>query len=161
MIRPTSLKAYEAIKRSGLLSRTRWIVYDYLFNHGPMTANEINAGIGGTSWHKRLSELEFMGAVDIVGHRECSISGFDCLLWDVTSRINLRPYTRPSTRVEVLEEQNKHYRETIERIATWLDDPARGPHRMPEVAKRIRARSEQIASERGGQVGSKRKARIR
>jgi hypothetical protein len=84
--------AYAEIKNNGLLSRMRWRVYDYLYHHGPLTANEIDAGLMGPaevnpSYHKRLSELENAGTVREVGERACRISGRNCIEWDVTANL--------------------------------------------------------------------------
>ena len=92
MIRNTSAMAYHAIKANGLLSRMRWLVYDCLYQHGPLTGNEVNErlkspGQVAPSYHKRLSELETLGVVRTIGVRACSVTGRECEEWDVTSNL--------------------------------------------------------------------------
>ena len=83
-VRQTSAAAYHEIKSNGLLARTRFKVYSYLYNFGPKTGNEVDRDLGGPSWHKRLSELEALGVASRVGRRLCSVSGMECETWDVT-----------------------------------------------------------------------------
>jgi len=89
MTRQTSIAAYNQIKADGTLSKMRWIVYDCLFRHGPLTSREVDNGLGPgedrPSYHKRLSELERMGVVTTVGRKVCSVTGKECELWDVTA----------------------------------------------------------------------------
>jgi hypothetical protein len=91
-MRQTSLAAYNEIKASGLLSRMRWIVYDHLYHHGPLTRTEVDLHLKrddevNPSYHKRLSELERAGVVTTVGRKTCSITGKECELWDVTDAL--------------------------------------------------------------------------
>lgn len=94
-MRHTSIDAYNHIKDCGLLSRTRWLVYETLFQKGPCTARELDKwlatpGDTKTSYHKRLSELERMGVVQTVGERPCSMTGVNATLWDVTDRLPIK-----------------------------------------------------------------------
>lgn len=90
-VRSTTKEAYEAIKENGLLSNTRFIVYEILCKYGPLTANEmrmyaskdVNSGVFST----RLSELERMGVVNIIGKRICKTSGYNALVWDVNNNM--------------------------------------------------------------------------
>lgn len=103
-MRATSIQAYQQIRDSGLLSEMRWKVYDYLFNNGPLTANELTKGLLGAypkanpSWHKRLSELERCGVAATMGTRVCSVSGNNCTLWDVTAALPMKKPKLPKTR---------------------------------------------------------------
>jgi hypothetical protein len=85
---PTSLGAYTLIKESGVLSRSRWDVYDCLFKHGPMTRNELDATLsrGGVNptYSRRLVELERLGIAHRDGTKTCRITGFTCDAWDVS-----------------------------------------------------------------------------
>lgn len=97
-MRQTSLRAYQQIEANGLLSRTRWMVYSYLFHHGPLTGSELNVKMGGVSYHKRLSELEQLGVVQTAGRRACAITGMECEQWDVTANLPTGSVISTSTR---------------------------------------------------------------
>lgn len=91
-VRDTSIQVYYRIKEDGTLSKRRWEVYDIVFNHGPLTANEIfqytklsNLTGYRHNVHSRLCELREMGVLQELGTKECSISGETVILWDVTS----------------------------------------------------------------------------
>ena len=90
--RQTSIEAYRAIRDGGLLSEQRFRVYEYLFNYGPMTGNEINEALTdpdcvSPSYHKRLSELKDLGVVRETGERHCKVTGRNAIAWDVTDRL--------------------------------------------------------------------------
>lgn len=102
MIRQTSVRAYNEIKRSGALSRMRWRVYRTVYHHGPLTAHELDErlaqhGETKTSYHKRLSELLRVGVCRVVGERPCNITGRIAMLWDVTDKLPTK-YEKPQTR---------------------------------------------------------------
>ncbi len=92
--RKTSLYAYNKLKTGGqdggsLLSWMRWAVYDFLYQHGPATGREVDAGLAKpgetrTSYHKRLSELRACGVAEEVGEKTCRVSGERAIAWDVT-----------------------------------------------------------------------------
>lgn len=86
-IKVTSREAYEKIKASGQLSRMRMKAYSLLRYYGPLTGQEIDAKGTGTqqqSLHKRLSELETLGLAEVVGTRECRVTGHNADEWDIT-----------------------------------------------------------------------------
>jgi hypothetical protein len=92
MARETSIAAYNKIKTDGSLSNRRWEVYDVLFQHGPLTASEIEVRITspkspsrGSNVHARLIELEERGVAREVGQVACSVSGMTVIQWDVTA----------------------------------------------------------------------------
>lgn len=102
MTRQTSAKAYRTIRDNGLLSRVRFRIYRTLFREGPMTATECltsldkklkAAGMRGVSFntHSRFSELRAMGVVHETGKRTCRITGHECIEWDVTSGLPVKP----------------------------------------------------------------------
>lgn len=90
MARRTSIDTYYKIKNEGLLSRRRLQVYEILFQHGPMTSGElykkrkISFDIENSNSRSRLTELRDMGCVVELGEKKCSITGRNCILWDVT-----------------------------------------------------------------------------
>lgn len=93
-MRTTSLTAYATIRDSKLLSKRRWEVYEILFSHGPLTAHEVVAiarnkypHANQTSFNARLSELNYIECVAVVGEKKNPISGCKNLLWDVTSKL--------------------------------------------------------------------------
>lgn len=91
--RRTSLLAYETIREQGLLSRQRWLIYDVLYRHGPVTINEcfkiLEKERGSWNWNTRtrFGELVEMGVAEEVGERECRHSGMLCIVYDVTSSL--------------------------------------------------------------------------
>lgn len=91
MIRQTSIEAYNEIKREGLLGELQFMVYEALFNHGPLTQGEL--------WERcfknhqrhtiapRFAELFGMGVIKVVRQRPCAVTGRSCLVWDVTDQL--------------------------------------------------------------------------
>lgn len=96
MVRQTSKDAYLTIKETGLLSERRWMVYHILYNHGPLTGNEVyqrlktEFGIkfgNAPSIVSRLGELRDLGVVSEYGKTICSVTGMRVIRWDVTSNL--------------------------------------------------------------------------
>lgn len=94
MVRETSSDCYNQIKEEGLLSKRRWEVYDILFKHGPMTSNETfdYSKLNGVDGYRhnanaRMTELRDCGVVKEIGTRQCSKTGRNVILWDVTARL--------------------------------------------------------------------------
>lgn len=92
--RETSLRAFEEIKREGILGAVQWQVYELVFREGPMTAREITRyfelyerSIAITTFQPRLRELEEMGVMRRVGERACHVTGRSAYAWDVTSHV--------------------------------------------------------------------------
>lgn len=98
MIRQTSLDAYRIITESRALSAARLAVYRYLFEHGPLTRNEIDKGLAqgrpNPTYSRRLAEMERMAVLQRVGERVCSITGFRAELWDVTDKLPQKETSR-------------------------------------------------------------------
>ena len=80
-MKDTSLKAYEYITNTGLVSKRRAQVYAALHVHGPCTGSELRAATGVVGVWKRLSELERQGVVDVTGKRACQVTGRNALVW--------------------------------------------------------------------------------
>ena len=100
-MRKTSLETYQKIKDNGLLSKRRMEVYDMLFHHGPLTANEIvrkakllHPKTNPSSYNARLSELKRYGLAIEVGEKEDDVSGNNCFLWDLTDNLPVKPDTK-------------------------------------------------------------------
>lgn len=126
--RLTSVEAYHEIENNGLLSRRRWQVYKALYSHGPCTANELyqylppskSANAGNIT--TRLGELRDMNCVDEVGTRVCSVTGKNCIVWDVNGNLPQPPPKRETKDEEIkrlkytikeLESQNRMYRKML------------------------------------------------
>lgn len=100
MKRETSIETYNKIKEEGLLSKLRFDVYEFLFNHGPMTCRELMMAmqtkrgrhfvVAGSSLSTRFSELERMGVVKETQVRPCKETGRSAIEWDVTSKIPIK-----------------------------------------------------------------------
>ena len=112
MARSTSIQAYNEIKKSGLLSKLRWQVYDYVYHNGPCTAKKIfkelskkvvaagrqqpNSGVYTT----RCSELRNRGVFQEIKKVRCPDSNRIVILWDVTSALPAR-VPKTSTRKKI------------------------------------------------------------
>lgn len=86
-IAPTSVEAWRALCQSGTLTQRRFEVLECLALYGPMTANELEKKLHNTSAHKRLSELQDLGVVEIVRERECTVTGRNCAEWRALDRM--------------------------------------------------------------------------
>lgn len=96
-MRDTSIEAYNRIKDEGLLSERRLQVYEILFENGPLTGNQLikiaqkqypmlNTG----AFNTRLSELRNAGVVKELREIICPVTGYNVILWDVTSRLPIK-----------------------------------------------------------------------
>jgi len=105
IVRDTSLAAYREIESKGLLSRSRWAVYRWLYTNGPATAREVERGLDNISAHKRLPELRDLKVVAETGERPCQVTGMTSILWDVTSNLPTGTVSRTKkTRSELVKE---------------------------------------------------------
>ncbi len=100
-MRTTSIDAYNAIKNNGYLSKTRFAVYNALFEKGPLTGAEVDDLLkkdgGRGHYHKRLSELLEFGVAKNCGERVCAVTGHTAVTWDVTETVptsKLKPKLR-------------------------------------------------------------------
>lgn len=139
MTRETSRLAWEAVKEQGMLKNLHKIIYWGLCNGGPMTANELrhyldskgmanltnNSGVYGT----RLSELKRMNAVHESGKRKCNISGFTCLVWEITGELpskSIKLDTKAIRKNKVLNELHKMYaamkNDGSDRYLNWINE---------------------------------------
>lgn len=121
MVRQTSIEAYKRIKSEGLLSTRRLQVYEMLFVHGPMTQNECWDFIAVTmtqvskqSVGPRFAELLERGVIQIVGKRECKLTGYNCLIWDVTDQLPVEPEKREGEMHRLRRENSELRRELAE-----------------------------------------------
>lgn len=114
MIRQTSIQAYTNIKQNGLLSKRRFEVYAWLFEHGPATAGRVSQGIHGNrnNTATRLTELRNMGVVQEVGEAT-EITGETVIQWDVTALLPTKFKRSSSSRLEALIEENNKLKELL------------------------------------------------
>lgn len=102
IVRSTSAEAYYQIKEEGLLSKRRWEVYDALFTCGPSTQMEcyksLKTNTPRDSFTPRFTELKRLGVVKELGERECSVTGRNVLVWDITGRLPTGNATTKKTR---------------------------------------------------------------
>lgn len=95
-VRRTSIEVYNKIKRDGLLSRKRLEIYEVLFEHGPLTGNEIFRKLKGVSHivhaniHSRLNEMERLGVAVRIGIRACNVTGNNVDLWELTDSLPVK-----------------------------------------------------------------------
>ena len=138
-MRETSIETYRQILADGTIGRLQRKVYVCLYQHGPMTSNELAGQLRGEdelnlSYHKRLSELERLGLARITSKRPCMITGRTCYEWMTTDLA--KPLLRAKKRTT--KDINRELSEFILTVAGWLDD------RMPRTARRIRRRVDEI-----------------
>jgi len=116
--RDTSLEAYNHIVNTGLLGKTRTKAYRLLYRHGPLAQFEVEEFEGqkhyGGSLSKRFSELEDIGAVQIIGKKKNPISGRNCNLYDVTSKLITQPYQSKTSPAQ----KAAHLRRYLKRLST-------------------------------------------
>lgn len=93
--RDTSVKAFKKINASGLLRKMQLEAYNILYNHGPLTANEVYRLSGHSSnserhsFPQRIGELTVKGVVTEVGEKRCEITNRKVIVYDVTSKLPL------------------------------------------------------------------------
>lgn len=116
--RDTSIAVYLRIKSEGLLSKLRQIVYDILFEFGPLTAEEVRVrthGVKQVSVSPRMSELVERKVVAEVGRKICSVTGNEAILWDVTSNLPEKPEPK-ITQNQKLKARVKELEEELEQL---------------------------------------------
>ena len=122
-VRETSIEAYHKIKETGLLTRLRWVVYDYLFHNGPKTQRQAvqdlsNSFESNGTFSSRFAELKRMGAVKEVGKIKCDFTGKNVYLWDVTKELP-KKLEKQETKAQIiarLERENAELREEIAKL---------------------------------------------
>lgn len=97
-IRKTSIEAYRQIKEEGLLSRMRFLVYEIIYEHGPLTIAEASTfvpKIDSRSISPRFAELLNIGVIETIGEKTCNVTGRNSTLWDVTEKLP-KKLTKPT-----------------------------------------------------------------
>lgn len=97
-MRETSLEAYNRIKDEGLLSERRFEVYEITYLHGPGTAGELSQHThkqNRNNFATRLTELRKQGVVRECGERDCLVTGYNAIVWEVTDEMPI-PFKRDS-----------------------------------------------------------------
>ena len=96
MVRETSIEAYHEMMESGLISERRWQTLDALYAVRPATGGEVyqefkrrygQLAPTNSNITTRLGELREMDLAFETGTRECSVSGHEVTLWDVTGNL--------------------------------------------------------------------------
>lgn len=117
-VRRTSIEAYRQVMESGLLGKRQKQAYDVLFKHGPLTGNELSKLMGMPGQWKRCSELKKRDLAVEVGERDCTVTGRNCIIWDVTDNPPRKAddETRESSRQKIarLEEQVEELKRHLE-----------------------------------------------
>jgi len=103
----TQLAAYEHIKRSGVLARAQFQVYEYLTFHPGATRNEVDRDLGcgrpNANASRRLVELERRGLLRRGDPRLCSVTGHACETWWTTTATDPLPLPKARPRLPLLE----------------------------------------------------------
>ena len=87
MVRETSLRAYEEIRDSGILSQRQVQAYEVFYKHGPLTGNELSDKMGIPGQWKLCSIMKKRGVLKEVGLKVCRITGREVIAWDVTDNL--------------------------------------------------------------------------
>lgn len=94
MTRSTSAAVFREMEDNGLLSARRWEAYKILYEHGPLTSNEVfgYAKLHGNvnyrhNTNARMTELRELGVAAEVGVKLCSVTEREVILWDVTDQL--------------------------------------------------------------------------
>jgi len=95
MVRQTSLDAYNEIKETGLLTKRRLQVYEYIFKNGPVTAQQIQKALGrpfanSSCFMSRVTELHQRGVIESVGEVLNYESNKMVTLWDCTKKLPIK-----------------------------------------------------------------------
>lgn len=104
IVRRTSFECYKELVRNKVLSTMRRDVYQWLYDNGPATRNEIAHAIHmiPNNCSTRLKEMADRGIVREVGEDKCKITGKNVLLYDVTDAM-------PSNNVNGKKEKPEFY----------------------------------------------------
>ena len=135
-VRRTSIETYYAIRDQGLLSRMRFLVYQCLFHHGPLTAQETFKRLRLESNQSgRFTEMRDIGVIEELGERKCAVTGRNVIVWDVTDVLPLeapsdRRPTKAEFRAAVAELRDIHrflrkhghpgFSDNLIRVARWM-----------------------------------------
>ena len=93
IVRRTSYECFKELVRNQVLPTMRREIYEWLFEHGPATRNEIAREIHmiPNNCSTRLKEMFDMGIVCEVGEDKCKVTGRQVILYDVTDSM---PHSR-------------------------------------------------------------------
>jgi len=104
-VRQTSIDVYLKIKENGLLPKMQSVIFERLYNHGPMTAAECMQDLHLPSNQSgRFTELRKKGVIQEIGKRHCTVTGHKVIEWDVTDRLPARKpeASKPDKRKEAI-----------------------------------------------------------
>jgi predicted transcriptional regulator len=90
--RTTSAEVYKELVQKKVLPTMRREIYEWLYNHGPATRNEIAMSIHmiPNNCSTRLKEMIGLGVVLECGEAKCNVTGKQVLLYDVTANMPRR-----------------------------------------------------------------------
>lgn len=153
MTRATSIAVYRDIEASGALSRLRLLVAKDIAENGPTTQAESCRRLmqGRQSMHRdshtpRFSELENADVIEVVDTRICSVTGRECIAYDLTGRMPVKVGRRPTK----VEEERRACAGIALAFANDPQLPIGGMGRIIAnvIANRIRARGEKKNADR-------------
>lgn len=144
MTRQTSIDAYYEIKQSGLLSKLRFDVYEYVYIKGPSTAKAIFKGLSeqvvaaGSEqpnsgvYTTRCSELRDLGVFRELPKIKCPDSGHMVIEWDVM-RTALPVTPKKKTSRQEQSDNLKALRESIEKTSQKHGDKKVSCEKLCEI----------------------------
>jgi len=86
-MKQTSINAYLDLLDENKIRGMQLQVLRALARHGPLTGRELDEQLKSVSAHKRLSELQARGAVEVGGERRCTESGKIVEFWQITGKV--------------------------------------------------------------------------
>ena len=145
--------AFEAIVAHGLLRRAHLAIYRFIYEHGPITRNKLDAALcpgKANPWpSRRLVEMERLKVLAVVGQDETGPHRMD--VWDVTERM---PEDQP---------KREPLRETLRKLSRDFDVVLEGFDNQDwmkdEWEARLRELVEQLRLVAGQKRGKAPKAR--
>jgi hypothetical protein len=87
-VRKTSVDCFNQIRKEGLLSDCRFMVYKAIYEMNGCTASELFNRTGlKTNQSSRFTELRELGVIREVETRICKVTGRNAIEWDLTDRL--------------------------------------------------------------------------
>lgn len=130
MARVTSALAYRRALDSGLISKSRWVVYDWLFHNGPATTRTCMRALGKFNETTRFSDLKRQGVVEEVGLGPDPETGHESILWDVTDREPVKLVRTPSAKTQLIVDLKLRIADLEDKLEEALNENLRNKKRI-------------------------------
>lgn len=117
IVRTTSKLCFQKLVEEGVLPPTRRAIYEWLYEFGPATRNEISRGVEmiPNNVSTRLREMIIQGITKEVGTSKCNVTGMHVTLYDVTDCM-------PSGQIRKRKKPECHYVESCRECLPLQDE---------------------------------------